>query len=145
MSRVVRSLVVILAFAVVLVTIVRAAGDPAISKAAKAGDLATVKKLIASRTDVNVASGDGSTPILWAVHNFDFEMVEGAHRGRSQSRCREQLRRYTFTGCEPNRRPDHDRTSSKSGRRPKANSYGRRDAADGGRALRQPSRGAPVA
>ena len=76
MSRVVRFLVVILAFTIVLVTIVRAAGDPAISKAAKSGDLATVKKLIASRTDVNVASGDGSTPILWAVHNFDVEMVK---------------------------------------------------------------------
>ena len=76
MSRVVRLLVVTLAFAVLLVTIVRAAGDPAISKAVKAGDLATVRKLIASRADVNVASGDGSTPMLWAVHNSDFEMVK---------------------------------------------------------------------
>ena len=76
MARVVRFLVVPLMFAVVLVTIVRAAGDTAISKAVKAGDLATVKKLIASRADVNVVSGDGSSPLLWAVHNFDLDMVK---------------------------------------------------------------------
>src|SRR5262245_55236241 len=76
MARVVRFLVVPLMFAVVLVTIVRAAGDSAISKAVKAGDLATVKKLIASRADVNVVSGDGSSPLLWAVHNFDVLMVK---------------------------------------------------------------------
>ena len=76
MARVVRFLVVPLMFAVVLVTIVRAAGDTAISKAVKAGDLVTVKKLIASRADVNVVSGDGSSPLLWAVHNFDLDMVK---------------------------------------------------------------------
>ena len=76
MARVVRFLVVPLMFAVVLVSIVRAAGDTAISKAVKAGDLVTVKKLIASRADVNVVSGDGSSPLLWAVHNFDLDMVK---------------------------------------------------------------------
>jgi uncharacterized protein len=75
MARVVRLLVVLLSLAVLLVSIVRGAGDSAITKAVKGGDLATVRKLIASRADVNTPSGDGSTPLLWAVHNSDVEMT----------------------------------------------------------------------
>jgi ankyrin repeat protein len=66
---------VLLSLAVLLVSIVRGAGDSAITKAVKGGDLATVRKLIASNADVNVPSGDGSTPLLWAVHNSDVEMT----------------------------------------------------------------------
>jgi ankyrin repeat protein len=75
MARVVRLLVVLLSLAVLLVSIVRGAGDSAITKAVKGGDLATVRKLIASHADVNAPSGDGSTPLLWAVHSSDVEMT----------------------------------------------------------------------
>jgi ankyrin repeat protein len=75
MARVVRLLVVLLSLAGLLVSIVRGAGDSAITKAVKGGDLATVRKLIASHADVNLPSGDGSTPLLWAVHSSDVEMT----------------------------------------------------------------------
>ena len=75
MARVVRLLAALLSLAVLLVSIVRGAGDSAITKAVKGGDLATVRKLVASHADVNAPSGDGSTPLLWAVHNSDVEMT----------------------------------------------------------------------
>jgi ankyrin repeat protein len=75
MARVLRSLGVSLSLAVLLVTIVRGAGDSPITKAVKAGDVSSVRKLIASRADVNAPAGDGSTPLLWAVHNSDIEMA----------------------------------------------------------------------
>jgi len=75
MARVVRLLVAILSLAILLVSIVRAAGDSPVAKAAKAGDLATVRKLIASRSDVNAPGGDGSTALLWAVHSSNIDMV----------------------------------------------------------------------
>src|SRR5688572_27374712 len=75
MARVVRLLVVLLSVAVLLVTIVRGAGDSSITKAVKAGDHTAVRKLIAARADVNAASSDGSTPLLWAAHKSDLEMA----------------------------------------------------------------------
>jgi uncharacterized protein len=75
MARVVRLLAALLSLAVLFVSIVRGAGDSAITKAVKGGDLATVRKLVASHADVNAPSGDGSTPLLWAVHNSDVEMT----------------------------------------------------------------------
>jgi ankyrin repeat protein len=59
-----------------LVINLRGAGDSALTKAVKAGDLATVRKLISARADVNAVSGDGSTPLLWAAHRSDIEMVQ---------------------------------------------------------------------
>jgi ankyrin repeat protein len=44
--------------------------------AAKAGDRAAVRKLIAARTNVNTAGSDGSTALLWAVYNSDLEMTK---------------------------------------------------------------------
>src|SRR5262245_39650674 len=76
MARVVRLLVVLLSVAVVLVAIVRGAGDSSITKAVKSGDLLSVRKLVAARADVNAPSGDGSTPLLWAVHNSELEIVK---------------------------------------------------------------------
>jgi ankyrin repeat protein len=75
MTRVVRLLVVLMSVAVVLVAVVRGAGDSAVTKAVKAGDLAGVRKLIASRVDVNAASGDGSTPLLWAAYRSEVEIA----------------------------------------------------------------------
>jgi len=76
MARVLRLIVALISVAVLLVSVVRGAGDSAITKAVKGGDLAAVRKLIAARADVNAASGDGSTPLLWATHSSDVEMVK---------------------------------------------------------------------
>ena len=75
MVRVVRLLVAPLSLAVLLVTIVQAVGDSPVTKAVKAGDLTAVRKLIASRADVNALSGDGATPLLWAVYDANVEVA----------------------------------------------------------------------
>ena len=76
MGRILRLLVVILSLAILLVSIVRAAGDSAVTKAVKSGDLAGLRKLIATRADVNAVSSDGSTPLLWAAYRSDAETAK---------------------------------------------------------------------
>jgi ankyrin repeat protein len=46
-----------------------------VGKAVRGGDLAAVRKLIASGADVNAPSGDGATPLLWAVNRPDLEIA----------------------------------------------------------------------
>lgn len=75
MVRVVRLLVGPLSMAIFLVAIVQAVGDGPVTKAVKAGDLSAVRKLIASKADVNAVSGDGSTPLLWAVYDANVDMA----------------------------------------------------------------------
>src|SRR4051794_7880059 len=75
MTRVLRLLVALVSISILLVSIVRAAGDSPVAKAVKAGDLAGVRKLLASRSDVNATSSDGSTALLWAAYNSDAEMA----------------------------------------------------------------------
>jgi ankyrin repeat protein len=53
---------------------VQGAGE--VAKAAKAGNLAEVRKLIAARADVNAPESDGSTALLWAAYNSDLDMVK---------------------------------------------------------------------
>ena len=69
-------LFVALLSAAVLGGVVHAAGNSSIAAAAKSGDIAAVRKLIAAHTDVNAAAGDASTPLLLAVHNSDMAMVK---------------------------------------------------------------------
>ncbi len=52
----------------VLFAAVLAAGDPPLVAAAKDGDEAALRTLVAQGADVNVAAGDGSTALLWASH-----------------------------------------------------------------------------
>ena len=54
----------------------RAAGDNPLVEAAKKGDVATVRALIAKRADVNEPSRDGSTALLWAAYNADLPMAQ---------------------------------------------------------------------
>ncbi|NOT45277.1 MAG: hypothetical protein HOP14_11805 [Acidobacteria bacterium] len=51
-------------------------GAGEVAAAAKAGDLAAVRKLIAERVDVNSPERDGSTALLWAAYNNDAEMAK---------------------------------------------------------------------
>jgi ankyrin repeat protein len=46
-----------------------------VAAAAKAGDRAAVRKLIAGRANVNALERDGSSALLWAVYNADLEMT----------------------------------------------------------------------
>jgi ankyrin repeat protein len=75
MARVLRLSVALLGVSLLLVSIVRGAGDSPVVKAVKAGDLAGVRKLIATKADVNAASADGSTPLLWAAYHSDPDMA----------------------------------------------------------------------
>src|SRR3989442_12903867 len=74
MGRVMRWVVVLVLIIAPLAGAVRAA-DSSLAKAAKTGDLGTVRKLIATRADVNAPEGDGSTALLWAAYHSDVEMV----------------------------------------------------------------------
>jgi ankyrin repeat protein len=53
----------------------RAAGDNTVVDAAKRGDVATVRALIAKRVNVNEPARDGSTALLWAAYNSDLAMA----------------------------------------------------------------------
>jgi ankyrin repeat protein len=53
----------------------QAATDNAIVAAARSGDTATVKALIAKRVNVNEPASDGSTALLWAAYHSDLDMT----------------------------------------------------------------------
>ena len=53
----------------------RAAADSPIVDAAKRGDEAAVRALIAKKANVNIRGNDGSSALLWATYNDDVEMV----------------------------------------------------------------------
>jgi ankyrin repeat protein len=50
--------------------------DTTLAEAARSGDSATVRTLVAKRADVNAPGVDGSTALHWAVHRDDSGMVE---------------------------------------------------------------------
>ena len=54
----------------------QAAGDNAVVEAARKGDVAAVRALIAKRADVNEPGRDGSTALLWAAYNSDLPMAQ---------------------------------------------------------------------
>src|SRR3954468_16342433 len=56
--------------------LIAGANDSAVAKAAKSGDLATIRKLITAHADVNLADNDGSTALLWAAYASDLEMTK---------------------------------------------------------------------
>jgi ankyrin repeat protein len=72
MARVAR---LCLAVALLSVAIAGASGDSAVATAVKAGDVAALRTLIASKADVNARAGDGSTPLLWAAHDSNVEVA----------------------------------------------------------------------
>ena len=54
----------------------QAAGDSPLVQAAREGDIATVRALIAKRANVNETSRDGSTALLWAAYHSDLAMAQ---------------------------------------------------------------------
>jgi ankyrin repeat protein len=66
--------VVLLLLVTVVGVAVQGAGDE-VAAAAKDGDLAEVRRLIAARADVNAPGRDGSTALLWAAYNGNLEMT----------------------------------------------------------------------
>ena len=70
-----RPLIVSLLTVVTLLPALYAATDPAVVTAAREGDNAAVRALIAKRANVNEAARDGSTALLWAVYHSDVELT----------------------------------------------------------------------
>src|SRR5678816_3772475 len=54
----------------------RAATDSPLLEAAKKGDVAAVRALIAKQADVNEPGRDGSTALLWAAYHADLPMAQ---------------------------------------------------------------------
>ena len=54
----------------------QAASELGLVAAARDGDLAGVRSLLAKRADPNAATRDGSTALLWAVYNSNLEMAK---------------------------------------------------------------------
>lgn len=54
----------------------QAAGESPLVEAARKGDVATVRALIAKRVDVNEPGRDGSTALLWAAYQSDLPMAQ---------------------------------------------------------------------
>jgi ankyrin repeat protein len=52
-----------------------AAGEDPLVAAAREGDLAAVRSLLAQRANANAAGRDGSTPLLWATHHGNLDMA----------------------------------------------------------------------
>src|SRR2546421_434961 len=52
------------------------AADTRLVEAVKSGDRAAALALIAAKADVNTPEVDGTTPLHWAVHQSDVELVE---------------------------------------------------------------------
>jgi ankyrin repeat protein len=71
---------------VAAVGIARAADDPAIVVAARAGDARAVAALIQQKADVNAAAIDGTTALHWAVRADDLQTVDALIRAGAQVR-----------------------------------------------------------
>ncbi len=74
---VVGSLLAMLAVIMFRVSVpVQAAAENPLVAAAKKGDLAAVRRLVAAGANVNVTGTDGATPLIWAAYNTDAEMTQ---------------------------------------------------------------------
>jgi ankyrin repeat protein len=67
--------------------IARAADDPALVKAARAGDSKAVAVLIQQKADVNAVAIDGTTALHWAVRADDIQTTDALLRAGAQVRA----------------------------------------------------------
>src|SRR5215471_2774799 len=63
-------------------------GDLSLVDAAKSGDHTAALALIAAHADVNIAEVEGTTPLHWAVHRNDVELVERLIRSGARAEIR---------------------------------------------------------
>ncbi len=75
MNRVLHATLACAVAAIVMVAVVRGAGDSPLTKAVKTESLQTVRTLIKQGADVNAKAGDGSTPLLQAVDYGNLEIA----------------------------------------------------------------------
>jgi ankyrin repeat protein len=71
-----------------------AGSDPAVIAAVRSGNVATLKTLIAQRTDVNAPEADGTTALHWAVHHDSLEAVDLLIRAGANAKA---VNRYGVT------------------------------------------------
>ena len=74
----------VLIFVVVAASLARAADDPALVRAVRAGDATAVAALLKQKADVNAAAIDGTTALHWAVRADDIETVDALIRAGAQ-------------------------------------------------------------
>ena len=65
-----------LVVAVILAVAAPAAAASDIAEAVRRGDADAVRRLVASKADVNEPQGDGTTALHWAAYNDDVESAE---------------------------------------------------------------------
>ena len=75
MKRVLHAIAACSVATAVMVAVVVGAGDSALIKAIKAGNVQAVRALIKQGADVNARSGDGSSPLLWAVDYSNIDIA----------------------------------------------------------------------
>ena len=80
MSRVLQATMACLLAGLVAAT-VGAVGESPLIEAVKAGNLAAVRALVKSGSEVNARSGDGSSPLLWAAHGSNVEIARALVAG----------------------------------------------------------------
>jgi ankyrin repeat protein len=83
-----------------------AAGESPLVEAARKGDVATVRALIAKRVDVNEPGRDGSTALLWAAYQSDLPMAQALIAAGARPNT---PNKYGVTPLEPISRPRRPR------------------------------------
>jgi len=69
--------------------------DPLVADAAQRGDLTSVRKLIASKNDVNVAQGDGMTALHWAAERGDTGLTTALLKAHANVKAVTRIGNYT--------------------------------------------------
>ncbi len=77
------------------VMLAAATADAPVAEAAARGDMAAVKALLKSASDVNAAQGDGMTALHWAAMNGDLEMSQMLVFAGANVRATTRLGSYT--------------------------------------------------
>ncbi len=69
--------------------------DPVVADAAQRGDVAAVRKLIAQKSDVNVAQGDGMTALHWAAERGDTALTTALIKAHANVKALTRIGNYT--------------------------------------------------
>jgi ankyrin repeat protein len=72
-----------------------APASPTVANAAMAGDTATVRRLVASGANVNIAQGDGMTALHWAAERGDLAMANALLRAHASVKAVTREASYT--------------------------------------------------